>query len=175
AQCIACHPTHFSMRAELFANANGFPIRQRPSVLFLSERLYNNPRPVYGHPQSVWARMISASANVLARLSMRLNLFHHNVSGQERTELHRAVAEYLKLYYKDRVELPPDETNGNQPLVSALEVAEQSWMVFDELERRTGEPEFARWRDHVRQLIESATPKHVKDMADLCYQTSAFC
>jgi hypothetical protein len=176
AQCIACHPTHFTTRAAVFANDNGYPIRQRPSLQFLSERLYNNPRPFYGHPQAAWARMISASANVLSRLSIMLNLFEHNVAGFERTDVHRAVAEYLKLYYKSRTEIPANETNGNLPLVSKFEVAEYSWMVFHEMERRTGDASYGQWADQVRHLIESAVPeKHIQDMSDLCFQTSALC
>ncbi len=176
AQCIACHPTHFSTRAEMFAVANGFPIRQRPSVQFLTERLYNNPRPFYGHPRAAWARMISASANVLSRLSMMLTLYERNVTGRERIDVHRAVGEYLKLYYKDRTEIPANETNGNLPLVSKFEVAEYSWFVFDELHRRTSDAEYRRWAEHVRKLIESAdATKHIQDMSDLCFQTSAFC
>jgi hypothetical protein len=174
AQCIACHPTHFSTRAELFAAASGYPVRQRQSLLFLTERLYNNPRPFYGHPQAAWARMISASANVLSRLSVILDHFEDHVSGRPRTGVHREVAEYLKLYYEDRRELPGDESNGNRPLVSAFEVAGHSWMVFDEMHRRTADPEYALWRDRVRRLIETDDPKHVADMLDLCYQTIAF-
>lgn len=175
AQCIACHPTHFSTRGEMFAVANGYPIRQRPSVQFLTERLYNNPRPFYGHPQAAWARMISASANVLSRLSMMLTLYERNVTGHERTEVHRAIAEYLILYYKDRTEIPANETNGNLPLVSKFEVAEYSWFVFDELHRRTGDAKYSSWAEQVRKLIESADAKHIQDMSDLCFQTSAFC
>jgi hypothetical protein len=176
AQCIACHPTHFTTRAAVFANDNGYSIRQRPSLQFLTERLYNNPRPFYGHPQAAWARMISASANVLSRLSIMLNLFEHNVAGYERTEVHRAVGEYLKLYYKDRHEIPANETNGNLPLVSKFEVAEYSWVVFDELHRRTNDPSYVSWADQVRRLVESADPaKHIQDMSDLCFQTTAFC
>ena len=39
------------------------------------------------------------------------------------------VNKYLKLYYRDRDKLPPDETNGNQPLVSTYEVAWYSWRI----------------------------------------------
>ncbi len=174
AQCLACHPTHFSTRSGLLAAGNGYPVRQRASLRFLTERLYSNPRPLYGHPQAVWSRMISASANVLSRLSFILNLYEHNVSSTERTSLHRDVAEYLKLYYGGRDELPPDESNGNLPLVSGFEVAFHSWAVFDELYRRTGDDDYLRWRERVRALIATAPESKIQDMLDLCYQTIAF-
>ena len=175
AQCLACHPTHFSTRGGLVAAGNGYPIRQRASLRFLTERLYSNPRPFYGHPQAAWARMISASANVLSRLSYILNLYEQDVSRVERTGIHRDVAEYLKLYYKDREELPADESNGNRPLVSGFEVALHSWTVFDELHRRTGDQDFLEWRQRVRALIATAPESKIEDMLDLCYQTIAFC
>lgn len=173
AQCIACHPTHFTTRGALIAAENGHPIRQRAPLLFLTERLYNNPRPFYGHPQAAWARMISASANVLSRLSVILGLFEENVSAWERPGVHRDVAEYLKLYYAGREELPADESNGNRPLVSAFEVATHSWMVFDRLYRQGGDAEDRQWRDRIRTLIEAAPESHVEDVLDLCYQTIA--
>ena len=68
----------------------------------------------------------------------------------------RAVAEYLKLYYAGRDKLPPDETNGNTPLVSAHEVAWYAWTA-------TKDPRMG-------DLIAAG---EVKNMVDLCYQTLA--
>ncbi|MGH9723372.1 MAG: HEAT repeat domain-containing protein, partial [Bryobacteraceae bacterium] len=58
--------------------------------------------------------------------------------------------------YKDRAKLPPNETNGNTPLVSAYEVAWYSWKV-------TGDARIA-------DLVEQ---DEIKDTIDLCYQTLA--
>ncbi len=168
--CIACHPTHFTTRANLAAQANGYPIRMRKEIQFLTERLYNNPRPFYGFPEASWSRLISASANVLSRLASLLNYFEHNISGEQRPSMMKGVAEYLKLYYRDRTTLPPDETNGNTPIVSAYEVAFYSWMVFDEMFHRTGDVEYALYRDRVRNLLEQ---NRLTNMLDLCYQTIA--
>jgi len=66
------------------------------------------------------------------------------------------VTEYLKLYYKGREKLPPDETNGNTPLVSAYEVAWYSWRVAHD--------------ERIASLIEQDA---IKNMVDLCYQTLA--
>ena len=37
---------------------------------FLTERFYNSPRPFYGYPEASWTRVISASANVMSRISV---------------------------------------------------------------------------------------------------------
>ena len=156
--CVACHPTHFSQRAQLYAAANGYAVHQRQQLQFLSERFYNNPRPFYGFEKdgAVWARVISAPANVLSRMSVLLDLFERNVSGERRDSFHAGVAKYLELYYKDRDKLPPDETNGNQPLVSTYEVAWYSWRVTRD--------------ESIARLIEQ---DQIKNMVDLCYQTLA--
>src|SRR5690242_11408449 len=73
--CVGCHVTHFPLRAQMYATRNGYPIVQRQQVQFLTERFYNNPRPFYGFEEqgAAWARMISAPANVLSRMSHLLD------------------------------------------------------------------------------------------------------
>lgn len=129
--CVACHVTHFSQRAQLYAARNGYPVVQRQQLQFLSERFYNNPRPLYGFEDKgvVWARMISAPANVLGRMAHLMDIFETEISGEHHDQFHKGVAEYLKRYYAGREKLPPDETNGNTPLVSAHEVAWYAWSV----------------------------------------------
>lgn len=156
--CVACHPTHFSLRAQLYATQNGYPVVQRQQLQFLSERFYNNPRPFYGFEKegAVWARVISAPANVLGRMAVLMDLFEQSVSREHRLYFHDGIVKYLNLYYKGRDKLPPDETNGNIPLVSAYEVAWYSWRV-------TKDP-------HIETLIDQ---DEIKNMVDLCYQTLA--
>ncbi len=156
--CVACHPTHFSQRAQLIAAQNGYAVHERQQLQFLSERFYNNPRPFYGFEKegAVWARVISAPANVLSRMSVLLDLFEKQVSGERRASYHEGVAKYLDLYYQGRNKLPPDETNGNQPLVSTYEVAWYSWRVTRD--------------QRIARLIDQ---DEIKNMIDLCYQTQA--
>jgi HEAT repeats/Squalene-hopene cyclase C-terminal domain len=156
--CVACHASHFSQRAQLYAIANGYPLVQRQQLHFLEERFYNNPRPFYGFEKqgAVWARVISAPANVLSRMSVLTSLFEQYVSGVERPAYHDQITEYLKLYYAGHEKLPPDETNGNTPLVSAYEVAWYSWKTT-----------------HDPRLPGMITQGEVKNMVDLCYQTLA--
>jgi hypothetical protein len=156
--CVACHASHFSQRAQLYSIANGYPVVQRQQLHFLEERFYNNPRPFYGFETqgAVWSRVISAPANVLSRIDVLTGMFEQNVSGQSRPAWHAGIAEYLKIYYAGKDKLPPDETNGNTPLVSAHEVAWYSW-------KATKDP----------RLPEMIATGEVKNMVDLCYQTLA--
>jgi len=156
--CVACHPSHFSQRAQLYAVENGYAVHQRQQLQFLQERFYNNPRPFYGFEQqgAQWARVISAPANVLSRMSVLTRLFEDSVSGVQRPEYHAGINKYLELYYAGRQALPPDETNGNTPLVSSMEVAWYSWKSSKD--------------SKLPAMIASAP---VKNMVDLCYQTLA--
>ncbi|MGH9628297.1 MAG: HEAT repeat domain-containing protein, partial [Bryobacteraceae bacterium] len=156
--CVACHATHFPQRAAVYAARNGYPVELRQQVQFMAERFYNNPRPFYGFEEdgAVWARVISAPANVLGRMSHLIDVYEKEISGERRESFHDGIRKYLELYYKDRDTLPADETNGNKPLVSTYEVAWYAWET-------TKDPAIAR-------LIEQ---DQIKDMIDLCYQTQA--
>lgn len=156
--CVACHVSHFSQRAQLYAAVNGYPVVQREELKFLSDRFYNNPRPFYGFEQqgAVWARVISAPANVLSRMSHLMDVFESQISREPQPAYHRGIEAYLNLYYAGRTQLPPDETNGNTPLVSDFEVGWYSWKETKDA-RLPG-------------MIAAA---EVKNMIDLCYQTLA--
>jgi len=156
--CVGCHTTHFPQRAQLYAVRNGYPVVQREELKFLSERFYNNPRPFYGFEEqgAVWSRVISAPANVLGRMSHLMSIYEDQISGVRRPNYHEGIVEYLKLYYAGRDKLPPDETNGNIPLVSAHEVAWYAWT-------ETKDP----------RLPEMVAHGEVKNVTDLCYQTLA--
>lgn len=156
--CVACHATHFTQRAQLYAARNGYPVVERAELAFLAERFYNNPRPFYGFEKqgAVWSRMISAPANVLGRMGHLMDLYERAITGERRPGFHEGIAQYLKLYYDGRDKLPPDETNGNTPLVSAHEVAWYAWT-------ETRDP----------NLPGLVAKGEVKNVADLCYQTLA--
>ena len=156
--CVACHVTHFSQRAQLYALRQGYPVVQRQQLQFMTERFYNNPRPLYGFEKegAVWARVISAPANVLGRMSHLLDLYERETGSTRRESFHHDVREFLKLYYQDRTKLPPDETNGNQPLVSTYEVAWYAWELT-----------------HDPQLVGLLNQSELKNLVDLCYQTQA--
>jgi hypothetical protein len=156
--CVACHVSHFSQRAQLYSAVHGYPVNQRDELKFLTDRFYNNPRPFYGFEKdgAVWARVISAPANVLSRMSVLMDVYEQQISMESRPAWHDAINKYLNLYYADRTTLPPDETNGNKPLVSTFEVAWYSWKL-------TRNP----------KLDDMIAQGEVKNMIDLCYQTQA--
>ena len=89
-----------------------------------------------------------------------MDIFEPQISQEPRNEYHRAIAKYLEIYYAGRTEIPPDETNGNTPIVSTFEVAWYSW-------RETKE---ARAASLIEGMIAGG---EVKNMIDLCYQTLA--
>jgi hypothetical protein len=167
--CIACHPTHFTTRGELVAVENGYPVRERASLQFLTERLYNNPRPLYGFPDTSWVRMISAPGNVLSRLAYMEILFERNVSEEIRHGLLESIGNYLEKYWVD-VKAPISESNGNAPRVSGYEVALHSSYVFEELYNRTREPKYLKLRE---QMDAVASAGEAIDMIDLSWKTVA--
>ena len=167
--CIACHPTHFSTRAEMVAFENGYPVRARSSLQFLIERLSNNPRPLYGKTGASWARMIHAPGNVLSRLAYIVDKFDRSISGERRDELYRGIGEYLEMYWAGMNE-PDHESNGNLPRISGFEVAYHSGVLFDDFHRRTGESKFAALHRQTEQAVLEGEPN---DMLDLAWQTIA--
>ncbi len=162
--CLGCHATHFTTQSAMTAVKSGYAVEQPFAMQFLVERLANNPVPFHGHPDALWARMIPAPANVLGRLSTIVQDHEDRVAGPNRDHLHRGIAEFLKLYYDGRTELPPDETNGNNP-VSRYKVATDSWRQLDTMARRTGDARYARTRDLVAQLLPTGRPANTRDLA----------
>jgi HEAT repeat protein len=162
--CVACHPTHFTTQSALAAVKAGYEIEQPLALQFLTERLANNPVPFHGHPEALWARMIPAPANVMGRLSTIVMDQENLVFGSPRDNLHRGIAEFLRLYYEGRSQLPPDESNGNNP-VSRYKVAADSWRQLDEINRRTGLAGYQSTRDLIAHLLPTGTPAHTRDLA----------
>ncbi len=164
--CIACHPTHFTTQSALTAVRYGYKVAQPFALEFLTDRLANNPVPFHGHPGALWARMIPAPANVMGRLSTMLMDFENLIDthGTPRDNTHAGIAEFLKLYYDSRDTIPPDESNGNNP-VSRYKVATDSWRQLDEMFRRTKDPRYAETRDRVARLLPMGTLSNTRDLA----------
>ncbi len=167
--CIACHPTHFSTRSEMIAVENGYPVRARPSLQFLIERLSNNPRPLYGKTDASWARMIHAPGNVLSRLAYIVDKFDKQISGERREELYRGIREFMELYWPG-VATPQPESNGNLPRISGYEVAHHSGVLFEHYYKATGDSKYKALRE---QTERTALAGESADMLDLCWQTVA--
>ena len=163
--CIACHPSQFTTRGYLKAVQNGYAPTQRASLEFLTDRIYNNPRPLYGEPGTNWVRMIYTARTEASRLPMIEHSFEQNVTHDPpRKKFDLPYASFLKIHYKGVTVMPGDEADGCEPDVSPFEIAEQSWHTFDLAFNETHKQDWITERDHVEQLALPDEPKNVIDL-----------
>ena len=163
--CIACHPTQFTARGYLTAIKNGYPPTQRSSLEFITDRIYNNSRPLYGEPGANWVRVIYSARTVASRLPAIEHLFEQNVTHDPpRAGFSVPYGSFLKIHYKDVKEMPGEESDGCEPNVSPFEIAAQSWETFDLLYRQTQDSQWLAERDNVERL---ALPYEPQNMIDL--------
>jgi HEAT repeat protein len=163
--CIACHPAQFTTRGYLTAVHNGYPPTQRASLEFLTDRIYNNARPLYGEANTNWVRVIYTARTVSSRLPLIAQQFEQNVTHDPpRKNFSLPYAEFLKIHYKGLTVMPGDEADGCEPDVSPFEIATQSWQTFDMVYKQTHGEDWAAERDHVERL---ALPYEPKNMIDL--------
>lgn len=165
-QCIACHPTQFTTRGYLTAISHGYPPTQRPALEFLTDRIYNNQRPLYGEPGADWVRVIYTARTVASRLPLIEHLYETNVThdAPRTADFTIPYANFLKIHYKDRTVMPGDESDGCEPDVSPFEIASQSWDTFNNLYAETRDHEWLGYRDMVERL---ALPHKPQNMIDL--------
>ena len=165
-QCIACHPTQFTSRGYLTAVSNGYPPTQRPALEFIADRIYNNQRPLYGEPNTDWVRVIYSARTVASRLPTIEHLFETNVTHDPPRidNFEVPYANFLKIHYKDRSEMPGDETDGCEPDVSPFEIASQSWDTFNILYQQTQDKQWLAHRDMVARLAVSYEPRNMIDL-----------
>lgn len=163
--CIACHPSQFTTRGYLTAVHNGYAPTQRSSLEFLTDRIYNNARPLYGEPNTNWVRVIYTARTVSSRLPLIEHSFEQNVTHDPpRKNFDVPYANYLKIHYKGLTKLPGDEPDGCEPDVSPFEIATQSWKTFDMLYQRTHQQDWLTERNRVEQMALAYEPKNVIDL-----------
>ena len=163
--CIACHPSQFSTRGYLKAVQNGYAPTQRSSLEFITDRIYNNARPLYGEPGANWVRVIYTARTVASRLPLIAHDFEQNVTHDPpRKDFDIPYAKFLKIHYKGVTVMPGNETDGCEPDVSPFEIALQSWQTFNLAYNETHEQDWIAERDHVEAL---AVPDEPKNMIDL--------
>jgi HEAT repeat protein len=165
-QCIACHPSQFTTRGYLTAVSHGYAPTQRTALEFITDRIYNNERPLYGEPGADWVRVIYTARTVASRLPLIEHLYEANVTHDTPrvNSFERPYANYLKIHYKDRTTMPGDEPDGCEPDVSGFEIASQSWDTFNLLYQQTDDKQWLEQRDMVMRL---ALPQPPKNMIDL--------
>jgi hypothetical protein len=170
--CIACHPTQFTTRGYLKAIEKGYAPTQRASLEFLTDRIYNNARPLYGEPNTNWVRIIYTARTEASRLPLIEHGFEQNVTHDPpRKKFDVPYAKFLKIHYKGVTVLPGDEADGCEPDVSPFEIATQSWHTFDLAYNDTHDKDWLAERDHVEQL---AVPADAKNMIDVSWKIMFF-
>jgi len=163
--CIACHPSQFTSRGYLKAVEKGYPPTQRPSLEFITDRIYNNARPLYGEPNTNWVRIIYTARTVSGRLPMIAHAFEQNVTHDKpRKNFDLPYAEFLKIHYKGVTVMPGDESDGCEPDVSPFEIAQQSWHTFDMAYNESHKQDWLAERDRVEQLAIAYEPKNMIDL-----------
>jgi HEAT repeats len=163
--CIACHPTQFTTRGYLKAIEKGYAPTQRAGLEFLTDRIYNNARPLYGEPNTNWVRIIYTARTEASRLPLIVHAFEQNVTHDPpRRKFDLPYAEFLKIHYKGVTQLPGDEADGCEPDVSPFEIATQSWHTFDLAYNESHDQQWLAERDHVEQLAVPADPKNMIDL-----------
>jgi HEAT repeat protein len=166
--CIACHPSQFTTRGYLGAVQNGYAPTQRASLEFLTDRIYNNARPLYGEPNTNWVRIIYTARTEASRLPLIAHAFEQNVTHDPpRKNFDLPYAQFLKIHYKDLTKLPGDEADGCEPDVSPFEIATQSWHTFGLAYTESREQDWLTERDRVERL---ALPYEPKNMIDLSWK-----
>jgi PBS lyase HEAT-like repeat len=166
--CIACHPSQFTTRGYLKAVQNGYAPTQRAGLEFITDRIYNNARPLYGEPHTNWVRIIYTARTEASRLPLIMHEFERNVTHDPpRKNFDLPYAEYLKIHYKGLTEMPGDEADGCEPDVSPFEIASQSWHTFDLAYSETHQQDWLAERDHVERL---ALPREPKNMIDISWK-----
>ena len=164
--CIACHPSQFTTRAYLKAVQNGYAPTQRAGLEFLTDRIYNNTRPLYGEPGVNWVRIIYTARTEASRLPLIEHAFEQNITHDPpRKDFDLPYARFLKIHYKSVTVLPGNETDGCEPEVSPFEIALQSWQTFNLANTETNDKDWITERDHVESLTVPAEPKNVIDLS----------
>ena len=165
-QCIACHPTQFTTRGYLTAISHGYPPTQRPALEFLTDRIYNNQRPLYGEPGTDWVRVIYTARTVAGRLPLIEHMYETNVThdAPRTADFEIPYANFLKIHYQDRTMMPGDESDGCEPDVSPFEIASQSWDTFNNLYEETHDQQWLGYRDMVERLALPYKPQNMIDL-----------
>ncbi|MDQ2843329.1 MAG: hypothetical protein M3Y72_20280 [Acidobacteriota bacterium] len=168
-QCIACHPSQFTTRGYLTAITHGYAPTQRTALEFITDRIYNNQRPLYGEPEADWVRVIYSARTVASRLPVIEHLYETNVThdAPRIQSFEVPYAKFLQIHYRDRSEMPGDETDGCEPDVSPFEIASQSWDSFNILHEQTEDRQWLEQREMVERL---AVPYQPRNMIDLSWK-----
>ena len=173
-RCTACHASSFPTEASLIAHANGYPIRAKASMLYLTDRLANSPTPLYGDDGLYWQRFIAIPLQSQGKQGGILLDFGRQVLGRDTPEFER-FGPFLRAAWRGRRSLPADEVNGVVPLDSKFGLAWRDWRVLTEMTRRTGRVAYAQAADAIADILDDpATDRQVETLQDRIHRLYAW-
>ena len=173
-RCTACHASTYPVEAALVGQANGYPIRAKQSLLYLTDRLANSPTPLYGGEGLFWQRFIAIPLQAQGKQGGVLLDFAQQVDGRDASGVER-FGPFLQAAWRGRWDLPPDEMNGVVPLDSKFGLAWRDWRVLAEMTRRTGRVAYAQAADAIADLLgDPSTDARIETLQDRMHRLHAW-
>jgi hypothetical protein len=151
-RCTACHPSSFSIEANLTALRNGYPVESKSNFQYVIDRLYNSITPLYGDDGLYWQRFIGIPLQAQGKQGGILFDFERDVFG-ERTKTVERFGPFLMRAWEGRSDMPPDELNGVVPLDSKFGFAWRDWRVLSELAERTGRDDYKKAAARIASIL----------------------
>jgi len=173
-RCTACHASTYPVEAALVGQAQGYPIRAKQSLLYLTDRLANSPTPLYGGDGLFWQRFIAIPLQAQGKQGGVLLDFARQVDGRDAASVDR-FGPFLRAAWQGRWELPGDEMNGVVPLDSKFGAAWRDWRVLTEMTARTGRVAYASAADAIADVLaDPATDTQVETLQDRMHRLHAW-
>ncbi|MBY0505098.1 MAG: terpene cyclase/mutase family protein [Bryobacteraceae bacterium] len=164
--CIACHITQFSTRAYLTAALRGYRAPDPGALEAVMRRLRENPRPLPGHPDANWSRVIYSARTVSSRLPTLLALHAQATGRPADPRLILGAARYLRLSDECGAGILRPETDGSRPDVSGFEIGWQTAQTFRlAAAAEPANPDWPRQAACVESILSQAKPTNVVDAA----------
>ncbi|HEU5117563.1 MAG TPA: HEAT repeat domain-containing protein, partial [Isosphaeraceae bacterium] len=165
-RCTACHAAAFPLDATLWAHRKGYPIRNRPGVQYLEDRLRASITPLPGFDDLGWQRFIATPLEAQGLQGGLVADFDRQIGGRPDPMFDRFVP-FLRAAWSARTALPEDERNGVIPLDSKFELAWRDWQVLTEAARRQGDREsFEAARTIERLVADPASDLRIETLQD---------
>ncbi len=173
-RCTACHASTYPVEAALVGQGQGYPIRAKQSLLYLTDRLANSPTPLYGGEGLFWQRFIAIPLQAQGKQGGVLLDFARQVDARDASGVDR-FGPFLQAAWRGRWEMPGDELNGVVPLDSKFGSAWRDWRVLTEMTRRTGRVAYAQGADAIADLLgDTSTDARVETLQDRMHRLYAW-
>ncbi len=173
-RCTACHASTFPVEAALVGQAEGYPIRAKQSLLYLTDRLANSVTPLYGGDGLFWQRFIAIPLQAQGKQGSVLLDYARQVDDRDSALVDR-FGPFLQAAWRGRFELPMDESNGVVPLDSKFGSAWRDWRVLTEMTQRTGRVTYAQSSDTIADLMaDPDTDRRIETLQDRMHRLYAW-